>query len=210
MADEGTGNGVPGPGGGARTRVLVLGGGFGGLETAFDLRLLAGDRADITVVSDQDHFLFKPNSIYVPFGLDPDRLKVPLAKPMAKRGIELVQGRADAIDPDRRQVQVDGRKLSYDQLVIATGSGMRPSEIPGLAEHATTMWTPEEMLENGMLLVGSADTVSRQMERILADTPMRWLFAWTYNGLVPNAKILRSLELFSTKVLPRFADAPAG
>jgi len=77
---------------------------------------------------------------------------------------------------------------------------------PGRTERVT----PEEMLENGMLLVGSADTVSRQMERILADTPMRWLFAWTYNGLVPNAKILKSLELFSTKVLPRFADAPVG
>src|ERR687887_368959 len=61
-------------------RVVVVGGGFGGLETAFDLRLLAGDRAEITLVSDQDHFLFKPNSIYVPFGLDPDRLQVPHAR----------------------------------------------------------------------------------------------------------------------------------
>ena len=131
----------------AASKVLILGGGFGGLETAFDLRLRAGDRADITLVSDQDHFLFKPNSIYVPFGLDPDRLKVGLAKPTAKRGIKLVQGHADEIDADARQVTVDGRHLGYDQLVIATGSGMRPSEIPGLSEHATTMWTPEEMLQ---------------------------------------------------------------
>jgi NADH dehydrogenase FAD-containing subunit len=131
----------------AKMHVLVLGGGFGGLETAFDLRLLVGDRADITLVSDQDHFLFKPNSIYVPFGLDPERLKVPLAKPTAKRGIELIGARAHEIDPDARKVQVDGRTLDYNRLVVATGSGMRPSEIPGLAEHATTMWTPEEMLQ---------------------------------------------------------------
>lgn len=147
MADGTTGNGVPGPGNSARARVLVLGGGFGGLETAFDLRLLAGDRAQITLVSDRDHFLFKPNSIYVPFGLDPERLKVPLARPAAKRGIELVQGHAHEIDPDSRQVRVDGRGVSYDQLVIATGSGMRASEIPGLAEHAISMWTIEEMLQ---------------------------------------------------------------
>ncbi len=147
MADDTTGSGVPGHGGPARASVVVLGGGFGGLETAFDLRLLVGDRADITLVSDQDHFLFKPNSIYVPFGLDPDRLKVSLAKPAAKRGIELVQARAHEIDPDARQVRVDGRSLGYDQLVIATGSDMRPGEIPGLAEHARTMWTPAEMLE---------------------------------------------------------------
>ncbi len=131
----------------ANSRVLILGGGFGGLETAFDLRLILGDRADITLVSDQDHFLFKPNSIYVPFGLDPERLKVGLAKPTAKRGIRLVHGRAHEIDPDTRRVRVDEQSLDYDQLVIATGSGMRASDIPGLGEHAISMWTPEEMLE---------------------------------------------------------------
>ena len=153
MAEGSNGKRVPGPGGSAKMRVLVIGGGFGGLETAFDLRLLAGDQAEITLVSDQDHFLFKPNSIYVPFGLDPERLKVPLAKPTAKRGIELIEGRAQEIDPDTRKVEVNGRDLAqertldYDRLVVATGSGMRPSEIPGLAEHAISMWTPQEMLE---------------------------------------------------------------
>jgi alkanesulfonate monooxygenase SsuD/methylene tetrahydromethanopterin reductase-like flavin-dependent oxidoreductase (luciferase family) len=61
------------------------------------------------------------------------------------------------------------------------------------------------MMDSGMLLIGTPDSVSRQMEALLARTPVRWLFAWTYNGLVPHAKIMRSLELFATKVLPRFA-----
>ena len=63
--------------------------------------------------------------------------------------------------------------------------------------------TPQEMVERGMLLVGSVDTVTRSLERLMRDTPMRWLFAWTYNGLTPHDKIMRSLDLFSTKVLPR-------
>ncbi|HLZ72104.1 MAG TPA: LLM class flavin-dependent oxidoreductase [Dehalococcoidia bacterium] len=63
----------------------------------------------------------------------------------------------------------------------------------------------EEMLQNGMLLVGSPDTVSRQLERLQADTPVNWVFAWMYNGLVPHAKLLRSMELYATKVLPRFS-----
>ncbi len=67
--------------------------------------------------------------------------------------------------------------------------------------------TPQMMVERGMLLVGSVDTVTRSLERLMADTPVRWLFAWTYNGLVPNAKILRSLELFAEKVLPRVQAA---
>lgn len=126
--------------------MVVLGGGFGGLETAFYLRMLVGERAKITLVSDQRCFLFKPNSIYVPFGLDPDRLRTPLAKPTARKDIELIQARAHEIDVDRRQVQLDGLTLPYDFLVVATGSGMRPEEIPGLAEHAISTWTPVDML----------------------------------------------------------------
>jgi sulfide:quinone oxidoreductase len=141
MADRARGNGI-----GARPRVVVLGGGFGGLETAFDLRLLAGERAQITLVSESDHFLFKPNSIYVPFGLDPERLKVPLAKPATRKGIGLVQARAHAIDPDARRVELDGRSIPYDFLVVATGADMRAAEIPGLGEHAISCWTPAEML----------------------------------------------------------------
>jgi alkanesulfonate monooxygenase SsuD/methylene tetrahydromethanopterin reductase-like flavin-dependent oxidoreductase (luciferase family) len=70
---------------------------------------------------------------------------------------------------------------------------------------AHEMLTVPEQLERGLVLVGSPDTVTRQVETILKDTPMKWLFAWTYNGLIPHDKILRSLELFSTKVLPRFS-----
>ena len=67
--------------------------------------------------------------------------------------------------------------------------------------------TPQDLMDRGMLLVGSPDTVSHQMETLLNDTPVRWLFAWTYNGLMPHDKIMRSLELFQTKVLPRFEGA---
>ncbi len=76
----------------------------------------------------------------------------------------------------------------------------------GLTEPGRERFTPQEMMERGMLLVGRPDTVSRQMERLLADTPVRWLFAWNYNGLMEHDKIMHSLELFKTKVLPRFAD----
>jgi alkanesulfonate monooxygenase SsuD/methylene tetrahydromethanopterin reductase-like flavin-dependent oxidoreductase (luciferase family) len=72
---------------------------------------------------------------------------------------------------------------------------------PGRAE----MLTPPELMDRGLILVGSPDTVSRQVETMLKGTPVRWLFAWTYNGLMPHEKILKSLELFQTKVLPRFA-----
>jgi NADH dehydrogenase FAD-containing subunit len=127
-------------------RIVVVGSGFGGLETAFTLRMLAGDQVAITLVSDQDHFLFKPNSIYVPFGLDPARLRVPLQRAFARKRIDFIQGTAREIDPGAKSVHVDGRAISYDYLVVATGSGMRANEISGLAEHAIPTWTPADML----------------------------------------------------------------
>lgn len=129
-----------------RPKIVVLGGGFGGLETAFYLRFRLGDRVSITLVSDKDYFLFKPNTIYIPFGMDPERLKVSLERPARRMGLDFVRTAAREIDPAQGRVYADGRVLPYDYLVVATGAGMRAEEVPGLAEHASTIWTPEEML----------------------------------------------------------------
>ncbi len=130
----------------SKPSILVLGGGFGGLESAFYLRMKLGDKARITLVSDRDKFLFKPNTIYIPFGLAPEKLLVDITKPARRRGIEFALAHVQEIDPEARTVRADGETFSYDFLVVATGAGMRPGEVPGLEEHALTIWTPEEML----------------------------------------------------------------
>jgi sulfide:quinone oxidoreductase len=131
---------------GSKTNILVLGGGFGGLEAAFYLRMKLGERANITLVSDKDHFLFKPNTIYIPFGLDPDRLTFGLERPTRRKDIRFVKDRAREIDPDAKTVGTENGTYAYDHLVVATGANMRAEEIPGLAEFARTIWTPAEML----------------------------------------------------------------
>jgi len=45
------------------------------------------------------------------------------------------------------------------------------------------------------------------MERLLKRLPIRWLFAWMYNGLTPHDRLMKMIELFWTKVLPRVTDA---
>ena len=60
-----------------------------------------------------------------------------------------------------------------------------------------------ELRASSLALVGSVDTVTRQLEGLLARLPARWLFAWTYNGLIPHAKLMWSIEQFATRVLPR-------
>ncbi|HEX6310777.1 MAG TPA: FAD-dependent oxidoreductase [Acidimicrobiia bacterium] len=137
----------------AKPRVLVLGGGFAGLETAYLLRMKLHDAVDIGVVSDSETFLFKPNTIYIPFGGDEAPLRIPLAQPMYRRHIDFHQDRVLGVDPDRKLVDLgSGSALPYDFLVIGTGATMRPDEIPGLGEHASTIWTPTEMRSLGVRL----------------------------------------------------------
>ena len=82
----------------------------------------------------------------------------------------------------------------------------------GLA-HPETGESPD-MSGSGLVLVGSVDTVTRQLESLLARLPVSWLFAWMYIGLTPHAVVMRTLEDLATKVLPRVADVeltpPAG
>jgi sulfide:quinone oxidoreductase len=134
----------------AKPHVLVLGGGFAALETVFLLHMRARDDVAITIVSDCDAFLFRPNTIYIPFGAEPERFYIDLATPLRRRDIAFERGTVTEVDPDVKRVTLaNGRELAYDRLVIATGAGMRPQEIPGLAQHAATIWTAETMLELG-------------------------------------------------------------
>jgi len=74
----------------------------------------------------------------------------------------------------------------------------------GLA-HPDTGESPS-MTESGLLLVGTVDSVTRQLESLLRRLPVSWLFAWMYNGLTPHPALMRTIEDFATKVLPRVAD----
>jgi alkanesulfonate monooxygenase SsuD/methylene tetrahydromethanopterin reductase-like flavin-dependent oxidoreductase (luciferase family) len=71
----------------------------------------------------------------------------------------------------------------------------------GLA-HPDTGEMPD-VLDASLALVGSVDTVTRQLERLLERLPVGWIFAWEWNGLVPHQALLRSIELFATEVAPR-------
>jgi len=133
--------------------VVVLGGGFGGLETATYLRRKLGETVSLTLVSDHSHFLYHPSAIYIPFGKRPERLMFPLERALARRGIEFVHGRVLEVDPDARLVTVERKgepeKHAYDYLIIATGAQVAPTEVPGLEEFGGSLWKSSEMQQVG-------------------------------------------------------------
>jgi alkanesulfonate monooxygenase SsuD/methylene tetrahydromethanopterin reductase-like flavin-dependent oxidoreductase (luciferase family) len=68
--------------------------------------------------------------------------------------------------------------------------------------HPVTGERPD-LLGESLALVGSPDTVARQLEALRKRLPVQWLFAWTYNGLIPHAKLMRSIERFAGEVWAR-------
>ena len=156
-----------------KPKVLILGGGFAGLETAFMLRHRLHDAVEMTLVCDRDDFLFKPNTIYIPFGGELESLLIPLEKPLYKRHIHFEAGRVAEVDPEQRKVHLeDGTVMPYDFLVVGTGASMRPDEIPGLGEFASTIWTPAEMAHLGERLQGLRQRVQAgQHQQVLFLVP---------------------------------------
>jgi sulfide:quinone oxidoreductase len=153
----------------AKPRIVVLGGGFAGLEALFYLKHKLRDGANLVLVSDQPRFLFKPNTIYIPFGAAPEKFEVDLGPPLKRQAITMVNSRVEHIDVDRRAVVTTGASVDYDYLIVATGAKMRSEEIPGLAEHAVTVWTPGDMLR-------LREQIARAQERGTAGERTRFLF----------------------------------
>jgi len=102
------------------TRVLIIGGGFGGLFTALDLDGVG----EITLINDEDHFLFKP-MLYEYLSGEVEAWHIaPECKELLDEKVRFVQGKVTNIDLDAGAVYVAGRAepLSYDVLVFAPGA----------------------------------------------------------------------------------------
>jgi sulfide:quinone oxidoreductase len=117
-------------------QIVVVGGGVGGLVTANRLALLAPDDVKITLVDATGIHTYQQGWLYVPFGeVQPKQLQKRL-KSLVYDRVQLVTKPVTGIDLDDRTVYLDGERLAYDFLVLATGCEPNPTEVSGLAEGA--------------------------------------------------------------------------
>jgi sulfide:quinone oxidoreductase len=156
-------------------RIVVLGGSFGGLTAAFELKRLLGREAEITVVGDDDRFVFLPSLPWLIMGqrrAEDITLKVPdILKP---KHINFIHEAAVRVEPESSKVFTSMREIPYDYLVISTGPYLAFEEIPGLGpdkgytsctftlDHAVnTNLAWKRILEDpGPVVVGSSQGVS--------------------------------------------------
>ena len=115
-----------------KTRILILGGGFGGLFTALDLN----GAGEVTLVNDEDHFLFKP-MLYEYLSGEVEAWHIaPDCKELLDDGVRFVRGVVENIDLEARTVTVAGRAdaLAYDVLVFCPGAVTNYAGVAGAEE----------------------------------------------------------------------------
>jgi NADH dehydrogenase len=107
---------------GEKHRVLILGGGFGGLNAAQKLKRAP---VDFTLIDRRNFHLFQPLMYQVATGsLSPGEIAAPLRGVLSKqKNTQVLLGEAADIDPDAKRVILrDGAAFPYDSLIVATGS----------------------------------------------------------------------------------------
>ncbi len=155
--------------------IVVLGAGLGGTLMAYEMKekLRPGDR--LTVVGQGRTYHFVPSNPWVAVDWRKrSEIEVDLAPVFARKGIEFVTTGAKRVHPKENRIELeDGRSVSYDYLVIATGPDLAFDEIEGLGpkgftqsichvDHAEKAQAALEKFANhpGPIVVGAAQGAS--------------------------------------------------
>lgn len=123
-------------------RIVIIGAGFAGMYAALsaarlrDIQGVSPEKLEIALVAPEPTLVVRPR-LYEP---KPETLTAPLQDVLKAIDVVYVQGHAEAIDTKSGVVEIAAtqgarKKLSYDRLVVATGSRLFRPNVPGLAEH---------------------------------------------------------------------------
>jgi len=113
-------------------KILILGGGTGGLMASKELREILGDEVEITVIDRRKYTDFRPSYLYVMMGYrEPHEISAPLEL-LNKFGVRFVNDEVTAIDAPNRVVRTkSGASYKYDYLLVSLGAEVREDLVPG-------------------------------------------------------------------------------
>jgi NADH dehydrogenase len=145
-------------------RLVIIGAGFAGMYAALsaarlrDIKGASPEKLEIALVAQQPTLVVRPR-LYEP---KPEMLTAPLLDVLKAIDVVYVQGSAETVDTKAREVGIatsagKRKKLSYDRLVVATGSRLFRPNIPGLAEHGFSVDSLDDAIALDKHLHGLAD-----------------------------------------------------
>jgi sulfide:quinone oxidoreductase len=121
-------------------RVLILGGGFGGIATAVALRDRLEPDDEVVLVERRPTFVMGLRKNWALAGSSTIAEGERSLSMLTDRGIRVVGGTITAIDPTAPSADVDGERIEADAVVVALGAMRDPDAIPGFREHAIDVY----------------------------------------------------------------------
>lgn len=128
-------------------RVLILGGGFGGISAAVELRRLLASGDEVVLVDRRDDFVMGLRKTWHILGMSPLAYGTRRLSDLRRHGIVVVRGSIESVSPAERAAVIDGQPWEADALVVALGAEHRMDAIPGLAGHGVNTWS-RDVLEH--------------------------------------------------------------
>ncbi|MGK2923685.1 MAG: FAD-dependent oxidoreductase [Methyloceanibacter sp.] len=157
-----------------KKKVLVLGGGFGGVFAAKSLEKFGRGTVEVELINNNNYFVFQPLLAEVASSsINSSDAVVPLRQLLTR--VQVRQARVMGIDFKKKSVIVmQGSRmtpveLKYDEVVLALGTGVDLERIPGMADHALTM---KDLTDAHMLrthVIGCLETADVTTERVVKE-----------------------------------------
>lgn len=125
--------------------VLILGGGFGGLSAANEIRnSLSSSEVKITVVDKKNWFMVGFAKLWIIRGKRTFENSTGSLNKLAKKEIDFLNEEILQIDLENKNIKTTTKNLSYNYLIIAMGAVLAPQKIPGLVEHGMNLYDYRE------------------------------------------------------------------
>jgi sulfide:quinone oxidoreductase len=131
----------------AMTHVLILGGGFGGLAAAHELRRALDEGDEITLIASSDRFYIGFAKLWDLAGVRPLEEGTGRLERLDEHGIRYVQADVTAVDPETRTVETSAGTFSGDALLVALGAADAPGHTSQLGGAAHNLYDGEALPE---------------------------------------------------------------
>lgn len=120
-------------------RILILGGGFGGLAAAHQLKRANVPDLEVVLFDHEENFSVGFRKTWTLLGRDPLE-GIGKRSNLEKKGIQRIHARITSIDPENKIVEADGERYEGDFLVVALGVEFAPEQVSGFGEYAHSVY----------------------------------------------------------------------
>jgi sulfide:quinone oxidoreductase len=180
-------------------RVLILGGGFGGIATARRLKQKLGEKDEVILVDRREHFMVGFRKTWALIGQSTLEAGQRPLDSLTRLGIRVLRDPVTRIDPNGRAVSLGDQRLSADALVVALGAELAPETIPGFQQYAFNVYDPQDIprasqalteFQEGKLLIGIFGVPYKC-------PPAPYEMALLVNDALKSRRVKASVEVFS-------------